>query len=182
MSCVIDDAIESIQMSHSFSTTIRQMDERLLHYHYVAVPADISADYATGGAKRLIVTIGPMAPSHRALMPFGDGSEYIIINGQDMKKAGLGVGSMVEVTLTPDTSEYGMELPVEFEVLLEQDEEGAAIFRSLTPGKQRSLLYMVAKPKGEDTRIKKAVAIFEYLKICQETIDFKALYEHMKGR
>jgi len=61
------------------------------------------------------------------------------------------------------------------EELLLQDEDGNKVFHRLTPGKQRSLLHIIAKPKSENIRIKKAVAILEYLKSVNGKLDFKEL-------
>ena len=58
---------------------------------------------------------------------------------------------------------------------MEQDEEADKYFHQLTPGKQRSLLHIIAKPKREETRLKKAVVITEYLKTNKGKLDFTAL-------
>jgi uncharacterized protein YdeI (YjbR/CyaY-like superfamily) len=50
----------------------------------------------------------------------------------------------IPVRIERDHSEFGHEVPEELQVLLDQDEEGNAFFRALTPGKQRSLIYLVS--------------------------------------
>ena len=45
------------------------------------------------------------------------------------KKLGLNEDSPCNISLEQDQSEYGHEVPEEFEVLLDQDEEGQKIFR-----------------------------------------------------
>ena len=66
-------------------------------------------------------------------------------------------------------------MPEEMEVLLAQDEEADRYFHQLTPGKQRSLLHIIGKPKTEATRLKKAIVITEYLKTNRGKLDFKEL-------
>ena len=61
------------------------------------------------------------------------------------------------------------------EELLAQDEHGSKVFHDLTPGRQRSLLHLVGKPKSEAIRIKKAITILEYLKSVNGVLDFKEL-------
>ena len=63
---------------------------------------------------------------------------------------------------------------------MNQDELGNTLFHNLTPGKQRNLIYIVAKPKSQDIRIRKAIVIIEYLKSSGGTIDFKELNEALK--
>jgi uncharacterized protein YdeI (YjbR/CyaY-like superfamily) len=73
-----------------------------------------------------------------------------------------------------------MPMPEELEELLLQDPEGDMYFHELTPGKQRNLIYMVSKPKGVDTRIKKALVIVQHLKEVKGQLDFKMLNEAYK--
>ena len=73
-----------------------------------------------------------------------------------------------------------MPLAEEFEVLLEQDLEGAKIFEQLTPGRLRNLIHIIGKPKSSDIRLRKAVSILEYIKSTQGKIDFKELNEALR--
>ena len=79
------------------------------------------------------------------------------------------------VQLQKDNSKYGIHLPEEMEELLLIDEEGSAFFHQLTPGKQRSLLHIIGKPKSSAIRLKKAVVVLDYLKTNNGKLDFKML-------
>jgi uncharacterized protein YdeI (YjbR/CyaY-like superfamily) len=91
------------------------------------------------------------------------------------KRLHLDAGDQVEVMLEADLSKYGMPLPEEFEELLKQDTEGAHFFDKLTPGKRRSLIYLIGKPKNSDKRIEKALIVLNYLKTTRGKLDFKEL-------
>jgi len=63
---------------------------------------------------------------------------------------------------------------------LDQDEEGNAFFRSLTPGKQRSLIYIVTTVKNPESRMKKSLAIIHHLKLAKGKLDFRQLNTWIK--
>ena len=73
-----------------------------------------------------------------------------------------------------------MPMPEEMAELIRQDPEGDILFHTLSPGKQRSLLYMIGKPKSTDIRLRKAILVMEYLKYCGAKFDQKEMAEFMK--
>ena len=115
-----------------------------------------------------------------AIMPKGDGSYFININKERRKSYGIDKGDEVHVVLSEDFSKYGLPMPEEFQEILNQDPEGDKFFHSLTPGKQRSLLHIIGKPKSVDLRIHKGFVILNYLKRAQGKLDFKELILAMK--
>ena len=142
---------------------------------HIIVPKRISKAILDKKIKRLLCTLDDTIQLNSALMPNGEGEYFITINKDVVKKLKLKVGGDVSVMLEEDKSKYGMPMPQEFEEILYQDPEVDKIFHSLTAGKQRSLLYMIGKPKGIETRVKKAIVIAEYLKDCQGNLDYKEL-------
>jgi hypothetical protein len=116
-----------------------------------------------------------------ALMPLGDGDFFINVNKEIRAANGLADNQKnVVIQLKKDESEYGMPVPEELIELWAMDQEGWAIFNTLTPGKQRSLLYQIGKPKNSETRLKKAVQVTDYLKSTGGKLDFKELNAYMK--
>ncbi len=112
-------------------------------------------------------------------MPINEGS-YILVNQKIRTKLNISEGDKVEVTLEKDNSEYGIPMPESFNVLLDQDEVGSKFFHSLTPGKQRSLIYIVGKVKSIDSQLNKGLAILDHLTEVQGKLDFKALNVKIK--
>lgn len=105
---------------------------------------------------------------------------FILLNQDLVKKLQLSKGQEVSITLKADISKYGMEMPEELAEVLTQDVEADRYFSDLTPGKQRSLIYIVAKVKRTQSRINKALAIAEHLCEFHGAIDYKALNESIK--
>ncbi|MEN2284095.1 YdeI/OmpD-associated family protein [Algoriphagus sp. SE2] len=146
---------------------------------HVPVPDDISKKIIDDFNRRVLVKVNGEGPWHMALMKSKD-YWYILINQEIRKAQRLETGDLISISLEKDNSEYGHELPEEFQVLLDQDEEGADFFKSLTPGKQRSLVYIVTKVKSPESRMKKSLAIMHHLRLSKGKLDFKQLNEMIK--
>lgn len=118
---------------------------------------------------------------HCALMPGGDGDFFINVNKKIRSTHGLEENQEnIVIQLKKDESEYGMPVPEELVELWAMDQEGWDLFNALTPGKQRSLLYRIGKPKTSETRIKKAILINDYLKSTGGNLDFVELNLYIK--
>jgi len=142
----------------------------------------MAADNA--GSKRIIVSLSETIEWHAAFISSGKGDYFIIVNKERVKALQQNEIDLtrVQITLVPDESEYGMPMPIELGELLSMDSEADAYFHGLTPGKMRALMYIVAKPKREATRLKKAVGITEYLKEVRGKLDFREMNVFMKER
>ncbi|MFT5998429.1 MAG: hypothetical protein ACI81P_000882 [Neolewinella sp.] len=132
-------------------------------------------------AARIIFSINGKGRIYRAFMPAGNGDYFILINQGICKQFNLEPEVPVILQISPDDSEYGMPLPEELSELWAMDEDAYRTFHVMTPGKQRSLIYQIAKPKGADTRVKKAVQISEYLKSVNGKLDYKELNAYIKA-
>ncbi|MES2558759.1 MAG: YdeI/OmpD-associated family protein [Bacteroidota bacterium] len=164
----------------SFKGIIDRFDSNLWHY-YVKVPIKIAQKFIEGKDKRVVCTLNRTETFHAALMHLGDGGYFIMVNKQLRSKLKVKDGDEILVALVKDESEYGLPLPDEFKELLQQDIDGNAIFQSLTAGKQRTLLYIIGKPKSPDLRIRNGIVILEHLKRNMGKIDYKQLNLDMKN-
>ncbi len=168
-------------MTFNYDTPLlKDENSSLMWYYLIHVPATY-AEQLNKPDRRVICVLNGEKKIHAALMPNGEGSYYIIINKEVRKKLGLGVGSKVNVALEKDTSPYGIAAPEVFLELCEQDPEGSKVFHELTPGKQRSLLYVIGKPKSETKQMEKAFVVLDYLKSVNGKLDFKELNEAFKN-
>jgi hypothetical protein len=132
-------------------------------------------------AARILFSINGKGKISRALMPSGTGNYFILINQEICKQYDLEPDEEVTLVIEPDDSEYGMPLPEELAELWAVDEEAYRVFHLMTPGKQRGLIYQIGKPKGAETRIKKAVQISEYLKSVNGKLDYRELNAYIKA-
>jgi len=141
----------------------------------IYIPEEEAYEFLAYENKRVLCTINGEHTFHCALIPQGSGNFFINTNTELRKKAKLMLGDKVDVILAKDTSTYGMPLPKELETAWEIDEDGHAVFHTLTIGKQRSIVYQIGQPKSSDMRIKKALTMLEYLKSVHGKLDFKEL-------
>jgi len=147
-------------------------------WHFLLVNKEIVAKFGFEGKfKRVICRINDGEGFQCALMPWGD-LFYIIVNQK--KRVGLTAGDLVNVVLEKDESKYGLPMPEEFREVLDQDPEGDRLFHELSDGKQRSLLYLLSKPKDIDVRIHQALVIVEHLKVNDGQIIGDRLHEELK--
>lgn len=147
---------------HTFETTVLRGGD-WLSMHFVQVPMDLVKQFVDSGVKRVLGEVNG-APFRLALISDGEGGRKLMIGTPLRKAAKTFEGGNVTVTIWPDPDPDRIDLPDEFAIMLEQDEEAAAKFYALTPGKQRSLAYYAASAKQVDTRIKRAIELAHKLK------------------
>ncbi|HEY4651275.1 MAG TPA: YdeI/OmpD-associated family protein [Pontibacter sp.] len=146
----------------SYSTHISKLPH--LPGHYIEVPPAIVERLGGKFKVRLLCTLNHKLNFQAGLVALGGGAGYISINNARLKKLGLQPGSEVQVSLEPDHSEFGMEMPEELTELLAQDDEGKRRFELLPPGKQRYIMYYVAGVKNTQLRIDRALLLINNLK------------------
>ena len=164
-----------------FKTTLEKFESNLWGYH-IPVPNEIVEKFIQGDNKRIVLKINEGGEVQCAFMPDGNGGWFINVNKELRKKLNLKVGQEVNAEIQKDESKYGLPMPEEMLELLQIDDEGNKIFHELTPGKQRSLLFIIGKPKNSDTRLRKALMTIDYLKEANGKLDFKELNTFFKDR
>lgn len=167
-------------MEARFQTIISKFDDSLWGYH-VKVPDEIHQSFLDQKIKRVLLQIDDSEKLHAGFMPEGNGKYFLMLSKDVMKKLSVAGGQSVNVFIMEDTTRYGMPISEEMKELLELDPEGEVYFHQLTPGKIRSLLYVVNKVKSSNKRIEKSVVILEHLKANNGNLDWKALNEAFKS-
>jgi hypothetical protein len=132
--------------------------------HYLEVPQEVVQQLGATFNVRLCCTVNSSLTFQCGLVALGQGMGYISINSKRMKELGVRNGDIVTVALEKDESDYGLEMPPELTELLQQDEEGMARFRLLTPGRQRYIIHYVSAVKSSQLRIDRAILLIENLK------------------
>ncbi len=145
--------------NQSFETSLQSS-------HSIIVPDNVALYFSEVDQKRVLVKItfnNLSVQFHAALQKF-KGSLHITFNKSNQKKIGVTPTDFFYVELFEDSSKYGVEMPEEFDAVLQSDPESLYIFESLTDGKKRSLIYYILKIKNSQSRIDKALVITENLK------------------
>lgn len=162
----------------SFEEKLGKFDFNHWHYH-IPVPDPIAEQMMDETHRRVLIWIKDSGPYHMALMKAKE-CWYVLVNQELRKKLDLDEEKIFSVNIERDHSEYGHDVPDEFQFLLDQDEEGNNFFKALTPGKQRSLIFIVTTVKNSESRMKKSLAILHHLKLAKGKLDFRQLNEWIK--
>lgn len=164
----------------SFKTKLAKFTDNPLWSYHIKVPLELVEFYKKEKQTRFLVTLNKSLQFHAAINAAGNEYYFIYMNKERSKQLKLREGSPIEVEIEIDTSDYGMPLPQEFAELFDADEEFNELFHALTPGKQRSLFYIVDKIKSLEKRAIKAIVIAEHIKIYKGALDFKILNQAFK--
>jgi hypothetical protein len=164
-----------------FTSILENFNTRLWSYH-IKVPQPIALHFLEQGDKRVVCRLQDTLEFQCAIMPAGEETYFININKKIRDQLRLMVGSSVHVSLEKDNSPYGLPFPEELKELLDQDRQGNTLFHSLTPGKQRNIIYAVNQVKNTDLRIHRAMIMIDHLKKNGGKINFKELYEELRSK
>ncbi len=165
----------------TFTSILEKYKNNLYNYHF-KVPDKIVKQLSKAKIKRFICTINDGSAFHASLMPAGEGVYFIKINKELRQAHNIKIGDVASLKIDKDESKYGMPLPEELEELFLHDPEGNKYFHQLTPGKQRSLLFLIAKVKSKDKRYEKSFIILEHLKEQKGDLDYKILTQDFKDK
>ncbi|MEK6155559.1 YdeI/OmpD-associated family protein [Flavobacteriaceae bacterium 3-367] len=134
--------------------------------HSLVIPENIVRPFLEKGHKRVRVRAsfdGRDITFHGALQKWR--GQYVLTFGKSNQKAlGIFPNDYFQLQFFEDTSKYGVEIPEELDAVLLSDYEAYKIFESLTDGKKRGLIYMIARYKTPQTRIDKSLLLCENLK------------------
>lgn len=167
--------------THVFTATLEESNNRLWGAHFV-VPDLVARLFIDGNDRRVVCVLNEKIEYQCALLPKGDGSFLITVNKKIRGQLGLKSGNKIHVSLRKDESEYGLPMPEELTEVLAQDEKGSPLFHALTPGKIRTLLYIVANVKSPEKRVARAIAIVEHLKKNDGRINYRQLNEDLRDK
>ncbi len=173
-------AAKSPSQHQRFRAVLNSSDNKLWGAHF-EVPAKVAELYVRDSARRAVCTINGTERYQCGILR-GVKSKFVItVNATIRKKLKLEFGDSLDIQLEADDSEYGLPITDEMKAALELDDEASALFHALTPGKQRTLLYVASYLKNPDVRALRAVCILEHLKKMKGSIDFKQLNLDLKA-
>lgn len=167
-------------MKFQFAAPLEAAQSKLFNWQ-LRVPEEVTAAFLASPTKRRVVCVlNGQDPHQCALTPIGQGVYVVKVNQGRIKKLALAEGQEVQLELFPDDSKYGLPMPPEMEAALAEDPEGNSLFHALSPGKLRTMLYVVGQGTNTDNRLWRAVQILEHLKLRAGKINYKELYHDLR--
>lgn len=152
---------------------LSRFDTKVYGLHF-PLPDDVKSVVEGFDNNRVIFSVNQLEGRRGAIMKSAD-YHYVLVNQGDVNKLNLQLGDEAILIFAKDESEYGMDMPEEFLMVMAQNEQAFKYFQELTPGKQRNLIYIAGQVKNSDKRINKALAIAEHLEEGNGLLDFKKL-------
>lgn len=131
---------------------------------YLPLEEKLAESFLNKGEKRLKVTLNNEHEIHVAIMRNKEVGYYLTMGKSVLNKTKLKEGDQITAQFEVDKSEKQFEFPDTIKEVLKTDPEAEAIFNQLTPGNQRSLIYLITRVKSTDKQIEKALKMAEYLK------------------
>lgn len=143
------------KLAFRFTSRLVRVDQGM-PYYALPVPDDIAAAWKQARVRRLVGTINGHAVK-RALMSQAGGGGFFIVSRDLMKQAGITPKTPAVLAFKPDPAPAKLDVPPEFQAVLNQDAAARARWETFTVGRRRSLLIYVTGAKTEPTRIKRAL-------------------------
>jgi hypothetical protein len=165
-----------------FTATISRFGESEVYWtSIIIIPENVYQEMILlSPNKRIVCTINDSYTFHCAMIPKNP-FHFIMLSKDKMATLKLGINNEIKVEIVPDKSEYGLDISEELQEVLSSDPDGKILFEKLTPGKQRSLIYLINKTKNSQSRINKSFVIVDHLKRNKGTLDLKLLSEDFKS-
>jgi len=132
---------------------------------FIMLDPALAESLTANGNKRVVCTINDSSSFHAALTNKKEEGYCVYIRGALGKELKLQAGSSIQARVVIDDSPNQFEMPEELEEVLRSDTEADGIFRSLTLGNQRGLIFLVTQVKSIDKRIERALRVATCLKM-----------------
>jgi hypothetical protein len=132
--------------------------------HFIGISTTTAQKFIKKGTKRCICVLNGSQTLHVALQSKKEGGYFIYISKKVLKALNVKAGMKVKVELKEDNSNFQFTESEEWNEVMETDPIAKDIFYQLTPGNQRSILYLITSVKSTEKRIERSLHIAEQLK------------------
>jgi Bacteriocin-protection, YdeI or OmpD-Associated/Domain of unknown function (DUF1905) len=141
----------------TFKTTLLQAGKTATG---IKIPPEIIEKLGAGKKPPIKVTINGF--TYRSTVAVMNGAFMVGVNAENRIGAKVNGGDKIEVTIELDTEERVVEVPPDFQKILNKNSIAKKTFATLSYSKKKELVIPIADAKTEDTkqrRIEKALSI-----------------------
>lgn len=160
-------------------SVLERSDNKLWGAH-LRIPQHSVAGLVSKTSRRIVCSLNDGPERQCALLPDGNGDFLVTVNKSLRTSLGLNFGDRVLVRMRKDDSKYGLPMPAELAEVFRQDPAALKRFHTLTPGRQRTLLYIVNSGKNVDDRIFRAVTVTRHLEVNKGGLNYRKLYVELR--
>ncbi|WP_163709783.1 YdeI/OmpD-associated family protein [Mangrovibacterium lignilyticum] len=136
-----------------YSTILFPM-ERGIPGTFAGFPFDVRKEFGTGGPVRINCWIDGVHKTG-SLVPIGNSEHAIYIRKEILKKVGKKEGDEVRMVVEQDLSPKVLEVPEDFQWLLDEDQELKEKFEALSFSYKEGIVNYINQAKRPETRVKR---------------------------
>lgn len=143
-----------------------KIEIRVGETHNLVLPDSLVTPFLEPGKNRAEIVVefeGKTLHFHAALRKY-HGRYQIMFSKNKQKELGVFPNDYIHLSLRKDSTRYGVEIPEELSEVFYQDPEAHEIFKTLSDGACRSVIYGVLRYKTPQRRIELALEICNRLR------------------
>ena len=138
-------------MTYKFEAIIQQVENK--DATFIEIPFDVEKEF---GAKRVKVKDKFDNVDYRgSIVRMGMPCFMIGLTKEIRKKIGKGIGDTVSVEIEKDEEERIVEIPIEFESMLNKNNNAKEFYESLSYSQKKKYITWITSAKKEETKIKR---------------------------
>jgi len=138
--------------------------ERGIPGTFAGFPFDVRKEFETGGPVRINCWIDG-EPKTGSLVPIGNGEHAIHIRKEILKKVAKEEGDEVHMVVEQDLSPRELEVPDDFQWLLDEDPDLNEKFGQLSFSNKSAIVNYINQAKRAETRVKRIENFIRRIKI-----------------
>lgn len=138
-------------MTYKFEAIIQQVENK--DATFIEIPFDVEKEF---GAKRVKIKDKFDNVDYRgSIVRMGMPCFMIGLTKEIRKKIGKGIGDTVSVEIEKDEEERIVEIPIEFESMINKNNNAKEFYDSLSCSQKKKYITWITSAKKEETKIKR---------------------------
>ena len=138
---------------------IEQLTPQKGNYTVLRIPAKVVASFPKKRSTRLQCTLENGLQFDCGLNHMGDGDYFVILSKRNLKSLRKEPGERITFEIIEHPLPLGVEIPKVLEVLLEQDAEAMDLWKRITDGRKRTIVFAIKRIKDIDKQIHTALKL-----------------------
>ena len=128
----------------------------------IMLPFSVEKIFGKKGLVKVKGTINGY-PFRNAISPQGDGTHYMVVNKELRKASGVKGGDVVRIVMEIDTDERLVEVPEDFQAILDTNPDAKTFFDGLTASYRGKYVTWITSAKKAETRTARLEKVIEKL-------------------
>jgi len=146
-----------------YQTTLFPL-ERGIPGTFAGFPYNVREEFGTGGPVRINCWIDGVHKTG-SLVPIGNGEHAIHVRKEILNKLGKREGDKISLVVEQDLSPRKLEIPEDFQWLLDEDPELCEKFERLSFTNKSAIINHINQAKHRETRVERITNLIQRIKI-----------------